>query len=346
MSSIVSDVTDRRHQNSGSYAHISIIIPNRNKGATLGRCLKAAFSSEYENFEVIVVDDCSSDDSVEIAKQFPCKLIQLDKHSGASKARNAGAGSSKGDILFFIDADCLLQKDTLAAANEAMAGCLDGFAIVGGTYTKIPFDDSFFGTFQSVFVNYFESKRNKPDYVATHAMAISANHFKSTGGFREQFLPILEDVEFSHRLRRDGYELVIDPKILVQHVFNFSLVKSLYNAFYKSMYWTIYSIRSGDLFADSGTASTELKVNGISFLLCVFTLHLSLTPAGLLYIPFILLAFIFNLAINKGLLAEFYKINGISFAVLATAYYTMLYPAAVLAGAAAGIVRYPRYRKL
>lgn len=344
MSSIVPDLAGRSHQSSGS--HISVIIPNYNKGTTLGRCLKAAFSSEYDNFEVIVVDDCSSDNSVEVAKQFPCKLIQLDKHSGAAKARNVGAGASKGDILFFIDADCLLQKDTLAAVNKAMAGCFDNFSIVGGTYTKVPSDDSFFCTFQSIFVNYSESKRKRPDYIATHAMAISADRFKNTGGFRERFLPVLEDVEFSHRLRRSGYELIMDPKILVQHIFNFSLVKSLSNAFYKSMYWTIYSIKSGDLFADSGTASTELKVNGISFLLCILTLHLSLVPTEPFYLSFTILAFIFNLAVNKGLLAEFYKVKGTFFTVLATVYYTMLYPAAVLAGAAAGIARYPRYRKL
>ena len=47
---------------------ISVIIPNYNGSSTIGRCLEAAFSSEYDNFEVIVTDDYSTDNSVEIIK--------------------------------------------------------------------------------------------------------------------------------------------------------------------------------------------------------------------------------------------------------------------------------------
>ena len=49
---------------------VSIIIPNHNTEATIGKCLKAAFVSNYKNFEVIVVDDFSSDKSLELIKQF------------------------------------------------------------------------------------------------------------------------------------------------------------------------------------------------------------------------------------------------------------------------------------
>ncbi|TAL24620.1 MAG: glycosyltransferase, partial [Nitrospirae bacterium] len=57
---------------------ISVIIPNYNGEATIGKCLEAVFSSEYDKFEVVVVDDCSNDNSVEIIKRFPCRLISLD----------------------------------------------------------------------------------------------------------------------------------------------------------------------------------------------------------------------------------------------------------------------------
>ena len=88
---------------------ISVIIPNRNGGAFIGKCLEAVFSTRYGRYEVIVVDDCSEDDSVEIIGKFPCRLIRLEKHSGASKARNTGAFHSTGQILFFTDADCLVR---------------------------------------------------------------------------------------------------------------------------------------------------------------------------------------------------------------------------------------------
>ncbi len=181
---------------------ISVIIPNHNGSATIAKCLEAALASRYPKFEVVVVDDCSGDNSVEIINQFPCKLIRLDKPSGASKARNIGALNSHGDILFFTDADCLLRKDTLSlVARTFSEGAPD--SIIGGTYTPVPYDRSFFSVFQSTFIHYSETKKPKaPDYIATHAMAVDAVVFKKMGGFSEDFFPILEDVELSHRLRR------------------------------------------------------------------------------------------------------------------------------------------------
>lgn len=319
---------------------ISIIIPNYNKSATIGRCLEAVFASDYSNFEVVVVDDCSTDNSIEIIRQFPCKLIQLNRYSGASKARNTGAKSSTGEILFFIDADCLLQQNTLTLVNSAFKKYGNGSAIIGGTYTRIPYDDNFFSTFQSIFVNYSETKKEEPDYIATHAMIIDSEVFNKSRGFSEDFLPILEDVEFSRRLRRAGYKLVMDTDIQVQHIFNFTLMKSLKNAFRKSMFWTIYSMKNSDLFKDSGTASAELKINVAAYFLVLLLAALSSTfknASFLIPLPF---AFIFNLFINRKFLKSLYETKGLSFAITAALYYTMLYPLAVGAGAFAGMVRY------
>ena len=234
---------------------ISVIIPNRNGADTIGKCLEGVYSSEYKNFEAIVVDDCSEDDSVEIIEKFPCRLVRLESHGGASKARNTGARQAKGEALFFIDADCVLNLDTLATAVEAFRRHKD--KVVGGTYTPLPYDRGFYSTFQSIFINYSETKYKEPDYVATHAMLISRELFTESGGFNEDFLPILEDVEFSHRLRKAGTKLIMLPELTVRHIFNFTLGRSLRNALRKSMYWTMYSIRNRDLLADSGTASVE-----------------------------------------------------------------------------------------
>ncbi len=319
---------------------ISIIIPNYNGGATIGKCLEAAFASVYEDFEVIVVDDCSNDDSVDVIRQFPCKLIRLNEHAGAAKARNVGAANSSGEILFFTDADCLLEKNAASIAGRFLASN-ETNVIVGGTYTPLPYDNSFFSLFQSIYINYSETKNaDNPDYIATHAMAIDAETFRRNHGFSESFLPILEDVEFSHRLSRAGYRLVINPEIQVRHIFGFSLLKSLRNAVVKSMYWTIYSLRNKDLLADSGTASVELKFNVAAYWLCVLLLlGFSLTTGTiiLLFLPLVLSA---NLLINERLLRALYQTGGLSFSIVATLYYLIIYPLPVSAGALAGIVRY------
>lgn len=319
---------------------VSIIIPNRNGEATIGRCLEAAFASQYSHFEVIVVDDCSTDSSVEVIRRFPCKLIRLDRHSGASRARNVGAAHSGGDVFFFTDADCLLRKNALAIAAQTLAA-LGTDLIVGGTYTRIPYDNSFFSSFQSVFINYSETKRTEnPDYVATHAMIIHAQVFKQIGGFTEHFLPILEDVELSHRLRKAGYTLLINPQIQVQHIFDYSLSRSLRNAIVKSMYWTVYSIRNGDLLADSGTASVGLKINVLACFLSAFLLVAALWTEHVVFLWLVALAVTANFFANSGLLLTFYRSKGLAFVAVATAYYLSLYPLAVAAGALTGVIKY------
>jgi len=323
---------------------ISVIVPNYNGASTIGKCLEAAFASDYDNFEVIVVDDGSADNSLEIIKKFPCKLIRIDKHSGASKARNIGAQNSNGGVLFFIDADCILQENAIALAKKTLSQ--NENAIIGGTYTPIPYDNNFFSIFQSIFINYSETKKKNPDYIATHAMVIDSGIFNKVGGFSEDFLPILEDVEFSHRLRSAGYKLVMNPEILVQHIFNFTLIKSLRNAFRKSMYWTVYSLKNRDLLADSGTASFELKTNVVSILLNTILLMLFSYYNNTGFLVPVPLIFAINLLINKGLLISFHNSKGFSFFIFAAIYYTLGYPLAVGAGAFSGVLRYIRTYKI
>jgi glycosyltransferase involved in cell wall biosynthesis len=318
--------------------HISVIIPNYNGSCTVGKCLEAVFSSTYHDLEVVVVDDGSADNSVEIIQQFPCKLIQLNQHAGASKARNVGAQNSRGEVLFFIDADCIMQEHTVAIALETLQG--REHAVVGGTYTLIPYDDTFFSAFQSVFIHYSETRKREPDYVATHAMAIYAKLFREFNGFREDFLPILEDVEFSHRLRRLGHPLLMNPDILVQHVFNFTLWKSLKNAFRKSLFWTIYSLKNRDILGDSGTASRELKVNVCMFLFSALSIIFIAFSGRGAFLLLVSVLFFLNLYISRGLVVSFHHAKGLLFGIAATLYYTMIYPLAVGLGGAAGIVRY------
>jgi GT2 family glycosyltransferase len=213
--------------------------------------------------------------------------------------------------------------------------------VVGGTYTIVPYDAGFFSSFQSVFINYFETtNRNDPDYLATHALVIRAGSFKKSGGFKEDFLPILEDVEFSHRLRRNGFTLIMDPELQVRHIFHHSLARSLRNAVKKARYWTEYSLANRDLLADSGTASREIKINGVSWMVTIvlvlfyliFGLRSLLFPLPLLWAA--------NVLGNRHLFRAFLKAGGAWFAFMAGCYYSLLYPAAVWSGFFRGLFQY------
>lgn len=328
------------HDDNSMAIKISIIIPNRNGEATIGECLKAAFSSKYDEFEVIVVDDCSTDDSLELIRQFPCQCLQLTTHSGASMARNVGAQHSSGDILFFTDADCLLKEDNLTMAVELFSSAGSNI-VLGGTYTPLPVDDNFVSQFQSVFIHYSETRyAEEPDYLATHALIISKQDFMKSRMFAENYLPILEDVEFSHRIRRMGYRLIMNPMIQVRHIFNYTLKKSMQNAFRKSMYWTVYSIKNKDLHKDSGTASRGLKLNTVIWFVNVFVVLSALCSGELQWLFIILLLTSVNLWLNRGLLVAFFNTGGLVFLVRACFYYCLIYPLPVGAGGLTGLLCY------
>ena len=317
---------------------LSVIIPNHNGSAFVETCLKALFSARHQPFEVIIVDDCSTDNSVEIINKFPCRLIRLEKQGGASKARNIGAKNSLGEALFFIDIDCVVQDDTILHAINAYDKNRD--FVIGGSYTPVAFDDIFFSTFQSIFINYSELRILEPDYIAAHAMVMGRDVFDKSNGFPEDFMPIIEDVEFSHRLRRSGQRLIMDSAIVVRHIFNYDLRKSLRNAFRKSKYWIAYSMNNRNLMADSGTASIELKFNVFcSSLLWFFFLCFIVAPDAL-FLSCMIIVFAIDLAVNKSLIRAFFKEKGLAFGIKATLYYSLVYPLSVAAGGAAGMAYY------
>ena len=319
---------------------LSIIIPNYNGVRTIGACLEAIIASRDDACEIVVVDDCSQDESVGLIEKYPCTLIRLTQHAGASAARNAGASGSKGEALFFIDNDCIVTDSTIPRVRKNLSE-QPRDVVVGGTYTLVPYDTGFFSSFQSAFINYFETKNgNGPDYLATHALVVSAEAFKEIGGFKEDFLPILEDVEFSHRLRRNGFRLIMDPDLQVRHIFQYSFLRSLRNAVKKTQYWTEYSLANRDLFADSGTASREIKVNGAAWLVTV-SLVLSYLAFGqrALLVP-LPLFWAASLFVNRHLYRAFLKAGGARFALMAGCYYSLTYPAAVWTGFFRGMFQY------
>jgi glycosyltransferase involved in cell wall biosynthesis len=316
---------------------ISIIIPVRNGARTLDASLTAACAAASPADEVVVVDDGSTDATAAIAARHPCRIVRLPGPRGAAAARNAGAAAARGDVLFFIDADCLLATGAPARAAAALEAA-GPRAVLGGTYDTVAADPGFFPAFQAVFVNFHETRRpDDPDYVATHALAIRKDDFRSCGGFDEGFLPILEDVELSHRLRRAGYRLRIDPGLLVQHDFGFGLGGSLRNAARKARYWIRYSVRNRDLLSDSGTASRGLKAAGALAGLG----WAGLVAAVLLRAPALALAApicgIGGIAANRGLVRAFAAAGGPAFATKAALYLVTLYPVAIAFGTARGL---------
>lgn len=105
---------------------ISVIIPNYNAGRYISRCLDALLEQEYSVTEIIVIDDCSTDNSQEIIQQYKNKydniiFIKNSKNKGVSYSRNKGIEISKSEYIMFCDSDDWYEKD----ATKKMMECVE-----------------------------------------------------------------------------------------------------------------------------------------------------------------------------------------------------------------------------
>src|SRR6185295_11333788 len=114
---------------------VSFIVPAHNEEAWIGRCLDAirdAVVPLKESYEIIVVDDSSSDATASIARQWGARVLPV-SHRKISATRNSGAKDSHGNILFFVDADTLINRVSLQSALMLLrhgavgGGCIPRF---------------------------------------------------------------------------------------------------------------------------------------------------------------------------------------------------------------------------
>jgi biofilm PGA synthesis N-glycosyltransferase PgaC len=104
---------------------VSIIVPAYNEGLVLANCVTSILDSDYPNFEVILVDDGSQDETLRIMKEYasdPRVMVIAQENHGKASALNAGMQESDGEVIFFVDADGLFKPDTI---RKMLAGFTD-----------------------------------------------------------------------------------------------------------------------------------------------------------------------------------------------------------------------------
>jgi glycosyltransferase involved in cell wall biosynthesis len=203
---------------------ISVIIPTYNGAATLEQCLEAVFRSDYGDYEVIVVDDCSTDATPQIAARFPCRVICHERNRGAAAAKNTGAAAALGDVVFFIDSDVLVRPDTLSlVAEDLQDPTVD--AVVGLLDKAMPYPE-FPSQFKNLWMHYTYARL--PEYVGvfyTSAAAARKAVFQALGGFDPHYTgpSVTEDIELGMRLLTEGYRVRLDKRLQVMHLKRYTL---------------------------------------------------------------------------------------------------------------------------
>jgi glycosyltransferase involved in cell wall biosynthesis len=187
---------------------ISFIIPAHNEEAWVGRCISAVSNVTAalgEPREIIVVDDSSTDATASIAAQSGARVISV-SHRHISATRNSGAKEAHGDILFFVDADTLVNIEVVRSALRALQ---DG-AVGGGCVPR--FDGRLPLWWKTVYPFAVAGMRlfRQP---GGSCLFCTRNAFDATGGFSEVHYAA-EDALFASALKRHGRFVVVKEPIL------------------------------------------------------------------------------------------------------------------------------------
>lgn len=256
----------------------SIIICGKNEVLNLDACLTACINLSYpkEEFEVLYVDNNSTDGSLSVAKKYPIKTIR-DESYKLSEVRNRGIRESVGEVIIFFDADTVVDKNYLLVAEEVIkpeaVGCVTGRVLpIHSTWVS-----NYLGV--SLFESYPRYKKGRKVFSAPCCdFVIKRSVINKIGFFRVDFSSGLnvarffEDKELSFRIRKAGYKILYDPRMRIHHDSTHSF-KKLVNI------WIQGAVgRVGLIQADMKDVYTQLFRYNIAllyFLLCLIGLAIN-----------------------------------------------------------------------
>lgn len=300
---------------------VSVIIPTHNGASTLAACLESLRVSSPPPYEIIVVDDASSDQSAEVARRFQCQVIRLDENVGAASAKNRGAAAATGKILFFTDDDVIVPKEMLAQIAEDLKEARVA-GVVGLLDREIPFSD-FASNFKNLWMRYTYARqpRERIGLFYTSVAAIRRDIFRALGGFDESYrgASIAEDTEFGQRALSAGYQIRLDPRVEVKHCKHYSLRQVLVTDFLRARALTLMRLRKwGQKFFTSVPTFYQLALPTIFAALVSLVLAAIVRSIIFFAAAFLLLALFY--ALNALWLAYLVRERGAMFALLAAAF--------------------------
>jgi len=255
----------------------SIIIPAYNSGSTISSCLASALNQSVskKDYEVILVDDGSIDNTTGIAEDYSVKIIKQ-SNQGPAAARNTGAHEAKGDVLVFTDSDCEIDNKFIETILTPFEQNQQIVGVQGSYRTK---QEQFVARFAQVEIEtrYKKMAKNQSiDFIGTYAAAYEREVFRNCGGFDTCFPQASgEDADFSYKLQKEGYKMIFKRGAFVYHRHPSTLRKYLRSKFYRG-FWRakLYRKHPQKTVNDSYTPQS-LKFQVLSVPLFILSLALS-----------------------------------------------------------------------
>jgi glycosyltransferase involved in cell wall biosynthesis len=320
-----SPATGQYHQavSQTAFPTMSVIIPCHNGAAHLPHVFAALRKSTFQEFEVIVVNDRSTDATLQIAKHASARVINNLGQRGPGGARNAGVAAAKTGLLVFLDADVTVHPDTLSRINIIFGTNRDVHALFG-SYDDQPADRSLISSFKNLMHHHVHHLGNsEAETFWTGCGAVRKDVFEAAGGFASTTLTCVEDIEYGNRLREKGCRILLCPEVQVKHHKKwtlFSLIRT--DMLVRGIPWTVMMLRRGKPEKDLNLSNSQ-KVAAIAACLFFPALLLAALQTSLVWVPALLGGVL--LWLNRSFYSLLVRCRGIVYAASAFPVHLLYY---------------------
>jgi glycosyltransferase involved in cell wall biosynthesis len=270
-----SEIVDPGRSASDERGRFTVIVPAYNPGKDLERCLEALAQSTYEHFDVLVVDDGSTEPISPLVERFGYRYLRIDGPSGPARARNLGVQQAESEFVVFIDADVCVHPDTIERFAQSFTEDKDLAAVIG-SYDDSPADPSFLSQYRNMFHHYTHCQ--SAGQITTFwsgCGAMRRDVFIEYGGFDEQRYrrPAIEDIELGTWMAADGGKILLDPTIQCKHLKNWSfsnMVKT--DIFQRGIPWIDLMLRSAKAVKTLNVKGSQRLSVGLVFSVCALVI--------------------------------------------------------------------------
>lgn len=204
---------------------VSVVIPVHND-PRIRKCLASILGQDHPDYEVIVVDDGSTDGTPQVIAEFQGVRVLRKEKGGAASARNDGAALAQGEIVLFLDSDTVVDSDFVSK----MAAPFERNPRIGMTHAiyGIENEDSFIARLIYEKCDYIFRNLDEMDFAWSFGIAIRREVFRSIGMFDHQFPGAgSEDTDLAYRLCDGGHTIKLVREAVVRHHFHETLERHL-----------------------------------------------------------------------------------------------------------------------